>query len=117
MPSSMHGNAATSIPLPRDAVINGLLRVCDIIGTPHNDIRAPLAQHRIFPWDTVSCNKVEFISHALPKTPLTTSSARLFILLTPLWGIVILIVDGRSFISRCTRIWIRCAIVRLHHDK
>ncbi|PWV19667.1 hypothetical protein C3747_9g264 [Trypanosoma cruzi] len=60
MPPSMHGKAATSIPLPRDAVINGLLRVCGIIGTPHNHIRAPLAQHRIFPWDTVICSGVRF---------------------------------------------------------
>ncbi|PWV20980.1 hypothetical protein C3747_4g641 [Trypanosoma cruzi] len=60
MPPSMHGKAATSIPLPRDAAINGLLRVCDIIGTPHNHNRAPLAQHRIFPWDTVSCSGVRF---------------------------------------------------------
>ncbi|PWV17686.1 hypothetical protein C3747_17g487 [Trypanosoma cruzi] len=60
MPPSMHGKVATSIPLPRDAVINGLLRVCEIIGTPRKHIRAPLAQHRIFPWDTVICNKVRF---------------------------------------------------------
>ncbi|RNC33156.1 mucin TcMUCII [Trypanosoma cruzi] len=59
MPPSMHGKAATSIPPPRDAVINGLERVCDIIGTPHNHNRAPLAQHRIFPRDTVGCNNVE----------------------------------------------------------
>ncbi|EKG00619.1 hypothetical protein TCSYLVIO_008427, partial [Trypanosoma cruzi] len=46
-------------PLPRDAVINGLLRVCVIIGKLHNDIRAPI-QHRTFPWETVICNKVRF---------------------------------------------------------
>ncbi|RNC56297.1 hypothetical protein TcCL_ESM06168 [Trypanosoma cruzi] len=67
MPPSMHGKATTSIPLPRDAVINGLLRVCDIIGKPHNHICAPLAQHRIFPWDTVGCNKVEFYQPLFAK--------------------------------------------------
>ncbi|RNF01701.1 mucin TcMUCII, partial [Trypanosoma cruzi] len=56
----MHGKAATSIPLPRDALVNGLRRVCNIIGIPHNHNRAPLAQHRIIPWETVRCNKVEF---------------------------------------------------------
>ncbi|RNF05033.1 hypothetical protein TcG_10756 [Trypanosoma cruzi] len=43
-----------------------------------------------FLWDTVRCNKVEFISHALPKTHLTTSSARLLTLFTSLWEILIL---------------------------
>ncbi|RNC33163.1 hypothetical protein TcCL_Unassigned04158 [Trypanosoma cruzi] len=47
-------------PLPRDAVINELRRVCNIIGIFHSHNRAPPIQHRIFPWDTVSCNKVEF---------------------------------------------------------
>ncbi|RNC53476.1 mucin TcMUCII [Trypanosoma cruzi] len=42
MPPSMHGKAATSIPLQRDAVINELHRVCNIIGTPRNHLRAPL---------------------------------------------------------------------------
>ncbi|RNC34505.1 hypothetical protein TcCL_Unassigned02696 [Trypanosoma cruzi] len=86
----MHGKAATSILPPRDAVVNGLERVCNIIGIPRNHNRAPPIQHRIFPWDTVSCNKVEFISHALPKTLLTASSARLLILFTPLWESMIL---------------------------
>ncbi|KAF8288149.1 hypothetical protein TcBrA4_0017710 [Trypanosoma cruzi] len=48
MSPSMHGKAATSTPPPRDAVINGLLRVCNIIGIPHNHNRAPPIQHRIF---------------------------------------------------------------------
>ncbi|PWV09419.1 hypothetical protein C3747_79g263 [Trypanosoma cruzi] len=47
-------------PAPRDAVVNGLRRVCNIIGIPHSHNRAPPIQHRIFLWDTVSCNKVEF---------------------------------------------------------
>ncbi|KAF8304235.1 hypothetical protein TcYC6_0039110 [Trypanosoma cruzi] len=56
---SMHRKAATSIPLPKDAVINGLERVCGTIGIPHNHNHAPpITQHRIIPWDTVSCNKV-----------------------------------------------------------
>ncbi|KAF8303502.1 hypothetical protein TcYC6_0038430 [Trypanosoma cruzi] len=58
---SMHRKAATSIPLPKDAVINGLERVCGTIGIPHNHNHAPpITQHRIIPWDTVGCNKVEF---------------------------------------------------------
>ncbi|KAF5216424.1 hypothetical protein ECC02_010802 [Trypanosoma cruzi] len=61
MPPSMHGKAATSIPLPKDAVINGLERVCGTIGIPHNHNHAPpITQHRIIPWDAVGCNKVEF---------------------------------------------------------
>ncbi|RNC40718.1 mucin TcMUCII [Trypanosoma cruzi] len=61
MPPSMHGTAATSIPLQRDAVINGLERVCGTIGIPHNHNHAPpITQHRIIPCDTVGCNKVEF---------------------------------------------------------
>ncbi|PWV19827.1 hypothetical protein C3747_8g773 [Trypanosoma cruzi] len=61
VPLSMHRKAATSIPLPKDAVINGLERVCGTIGIPHNHNHAPpITQHRIIPCDTVSCNKVEF---------------------------------------------------------
>ncbi|RNC40221.1 hypothetical protein TcCL_NonESM10322 [Trypanosoma cruzi] len=41
--------------------------------------------------------KWNLISHALPKTPLTTSSARLFILFTPLWERMILNY-GRTFL-------------------
>ncbi|PWV09755.1 hypothetical protein C3747_75g41 [Trypanosoma cruzi] len=61
MPLSMHRKAATSIPLSKDAVINGLERVCGTIGIPHNHNHdPPITQHRIIPRDTVSCNKVEF---------------------------------------------------------
>ncbi|ESS62193.1 hypothetical protein TCDM_10164 [Trypanosoma cruzi Dm28c] len=60
MPQSMHNQLATSIPLPRDAVINELRRVCNIIAIPHSHNRAPPIQHRNFLWDTVRCNKVEF---------------------------------------------------------
>ncbi|KAF5216884.1 hypothetical protein ECC02_010312 [Trypanosoma cruzi] len=68
MPPSMHGTAATSIPLPRDAVINGLQSVCVITGIPRNHLRAPpLTQRRIIPWDTVSCNEVRFYQPLLAK--------------------------------------------------
>ncbi|ESS62495.1 hypothetical protein TCDM_09830 [Trypanosoma cruzi Dm28c] len=97
MPPSMHNKLAASIPPPIDAVINELRRVCNIIGIPHSHNRAPPTQNRNFPWDTVRCNKMEFISHALPKTPLTTSSARLLILFTPLWERIILNY-GRTFL-------------------
>ncbi|RNC52292.1 mucin TcMUCII [Trypanosoma cruzi] len=60
MPPSMHNKAATSIPLLKDVVINELRCVSNIIGMPHNHNRAPLTQHRIIPWNTVSCNKVRF---------------------------------------------------------
>ncbi|KAF5219077.1 hypothetical protein TcYC6_0041330 [Trypanosoma cruzi] len=63
MPLSMHRKwkAATSIPLSKDFVINGLERVCGTIGIPHNHNHAPpITQHRIIPWDTVGCNNVEF---------------------------------------------------------
>ncbi|EKG03750.1 hypothetical protein TCSYLVIO_005198 [Trypanosoma cruzi] len=60
MPPSMHNKLATSIPLPRDAVINELRRVCNNIGIFHSHNRAPPIQHRNFLWDTVRCNKMEF---------------------------------------------------------
>ncbi|PWU92599.1 hypothetical protein C4B63_36g96 [Trypanosoma cruzi] len=61
IPSSILGKAVkTSFPLPRDAVINELHRVCNTIAIPHNHNRAPPIQHRNFLWDTVRCNKVEF---------------------------------------------------------
>ncbi|ESS60321.1 hypothetical protein TCDM_12164 [Trypanosoma cruzi Dm28c] len=57
----MHRKAATSIPLPRDAVINGLERVCGTTEIPHNHNHAPaITLHRIIPWDAVGCNNVEF---------------------------------------------------------
>ncbi|PWU94369.1 hypothetical protein C3747_278g54 [Trypanosoma cruzi] len=66
--ASVHaGKAATSIPLPRDAVINGLKRACNTIGIPHSHNRAPPIQHRIFLWDTVSCNKEEFYQPRFAK--------------------------------------------------
>ncbi|KAF8304926.1 hypothetical protein TcBrA4_0044520 [Trypanosoma cruzi] len=50
IPSSILGKAATTpIALTRDAVINGLHRVCNTIGIPHSHNRAPHIQHRIFP--------------------------------------------------------------------
>ncbi|PWV21198.1 hypothetical protein C3747_3g831 [Trypanosoma cruzi] len=55
----MQRKAATSIPLPRDAVINGLQSFCNIIGIPHNHNHAPpITQHRIIPWDAVGRNNV-----------------------------------------------------------
>ncbi|RNC34203.1 hypothetical protein TcCL_Unassigned03027 [Trypanosoma cruzi] len=36
-------------PASEDAVVNGLRRVCNIIGTPHSHNRAPPIQHRNFP--------------------------------------------------------------------
>ncbi|RNE97790.1 hypothetical protein TcG_12486 [Trypanosoma cruzi] len=61
IPSSILGKAATTpIALTRDAVVNGLHRVCNTIAIFHSHNRAPPIQHRIFLWDTVRCNKVEF---------------------------------------------------------
>ncbi|RNF04592.1 hypothetical protein TcG_10995 [Trypanosoma cruzi] len=56
----MHNKLAAPIALPRDAVINGLHRVCNTIAIPHSHNRAPPIQNRNFLWDTVRCNKVEF---------------------------------------------------------
>ncbi|EKG03695.1 hypothetical protein TCSYLVIO_005253 [Trypanosoma cruzi] len=68
MPPFMHGKAAASIPLPRNAVINELQRVRNITGIPRNHLRAPpLTQHRIIPWDTVSCKKVRFYQPPLAQ--------------------------------------------------
>ncbi|KAF8304032.1 hypothetical protein TcYC6_0037380 [Trypanosoma cruzi] len=68
VPLSMHRKAVTSIPLPRDSVINGLERVCGTIGIPHNHNHAPpITQHRIIPRDTVSCNNVEFYQPLFAK--------------------------------------------------
>ncbi|RNE97277.1 mucin TcMUCII, partial [Trypanosoma cruzi] len=60
VPPSMHNKLAAPIALPRDAVINGLHRVCNTIAIPHSHNRAPPIQNRNFLWDTVRCNKVEF---------------------------------------------------------
>ncbi|RNC57505.1 mucin TcMUCII, partial [Trypanosoma cruzi] len=70
MPPFMHGKvkAATSIPLPKNAVINGLERVCGTIGIPHNHNQAPpITQHRIIPCDAVSSNNVEFYQPRFAK--------------------------------------------------
>ncbi|RNF07986.1 mucin TcMUCII [Trypanosoma cruzi] len=57
----MHRKAATSIPPPRDVVINGLERLCGTVGITHNHNHAPpITQHQIIPWDAVGCNNVEF---------------------------------------------------------
>ncbi|RNE95395.1 hypothetical protein TcG_13422 [Trypanosoma cruzi] len=90
MPQSMHNKLATLIALTRDAVISGLRRVCNIIGMFHSHNRAPPTQNRIFSGTLCVAKKWNLISHALPKTPLTTSSARLLTLFTPLWEILIL---------------------------
>ncbi|PWV03187.1 hypothetical protein C4B63_1g218 [Trypanosoma cruzi] len=64
----MHRKAATSIPLPRDVVINGLERVCGTIGIPHNHNHAPpITQHQIIPCDAVGCNNVEFYQPRFAK--------------------------------------------------
>ncbi|RNF03758.1 hypothetical protein TcG_11005 [Trypanosoma cruzi] len=91
MPLSMHGKAATSIPLQRDAVINELHRVCNITEMPRNHLRAPLLFNiELFPgtlWAAITWN---FISQTLPTKPLTMSGARLLVPFTPLREIVIL---------------------------
>ncbi|RNE95023.1 uncharacterized protein Tco025E_10231, partial [Trypanosoma conorhini] len=59
-PPSLGRKAATAIPLPRDAVLNELRRVCSLIGISPEHARAPLVGHRITPWCTESCHKVCF---------------------------------------------------------
>ncbi|ESS63434.1 hypothetical protein TCDM_08734 [Trypanosoma cruzi Dm28c] len=68
VPLSMHREAATSIPLQRDAAINGLERVCGTIGIPHNHNHAPpITQHQIIPCDAVGRNNVEFYQPRFAK--------------------------------------------------
>ncbi|EAN81413.1 hypothetical protein Tc00.1047053507973.20 [Trypanosoma cruzi] len=57
-PSSILGKAATTIPLPRDAVLKELRRVCSHMRIFPHHIRASHAEHRIFVCDTVSCDGV-----------------------------------------------------------
>ncbi|RNC54950.1 hypothetical protein TcCL_ESM07589, partial [Trypanosoma cruzi] len=47
MPYSIHGNAVTSIPLPRDAVLDGMRRVCSHMGIFPHHTHAPHAEQRI----------------------------------------------------------------------
>ncbi|RNC38268.1 hypothetical protein TcCL_NonESM12498 [Trypanosoma cruzi] len=54
MPSSILGKAATTIPLPRDAVLKELRRVFRHMGISPHHIRASHAEHRIVAWGTVS---------------------------------------------------------------
>ncbi|KAF8291302.1 hypothetical protein C3747_57g153 [Trypanosoma cruzi] len=54
MPQSIHRNAVTSIPLPRDAVLDGMRRVRSHMGIFPHHTRASHAEHRIFVRDTVS---------------------------------------------------------------
>ncbi|RNF08880.1 mucin TcMUCII [Trypanosoma cruzi] len=64
----MHRKAATSIPLPRDAAINGLERVCGTIGITHKHNHAPpITQHRIIPCNAVGRNNVEFYQPRFAK--------------------------------------------------
>ncbi|KAF5213782.1 hypothetical protein ECC02_013675 [Trypanosoma cruzi] len=57
-PSSIPGKAATTIPLPGDAVFDGMRRVRSHMGISPDRIRASHAEHRILAWDTVSCSGV-----------------------------------------------------------
>ncbi|KAF5215980.1 hypothetical protein ECC02_011282 [Trypanosoma cruzi] len=53
-----HGNAVTSILLPRDAVLDGMRRVCSHMGIFPHHTRVSHAEQRIFVCDTVSCDGV-----------------------------------------------------------
>ncbi|ESS61233.1 hypothetical protein TCDM_11190 [Trypanosoma cruzi Dm28c] len=57
-PSSITGKAATTIPLPGDAVLKELRRVRGHMGISPDHIRAPHAEHRVFARDTASCSGV-----------------------------------------------------------
>ncbi|KAF5217969.1 hypothetical protein ECC02_009149 [Trypanosoma cruzi] len=61
-----------------------------LLGNPTTTFARLLPNIEFFPGTLWVVIKWNFISHSLPKTPLTMSSAQLFILLTPLWRIVIL---------------------------
>ncbi|PWU84492.1 hypothetical protein C4B63_223g9 [Trypanosoma cruzi] len=57
-PSSITGKAATTIPLPGDAVLKELRRVRSHMGISPDHICAPHAEHRVFARDTASCSGV-----------------------------------------------------------
>ncbi|PWV14113.1 hypothetical protein C3747_39g190 [Trypanosoma cruzi] len=59
MPPSMHGKAATSIRFREMLLLMDCYASVTLLGHPTTTF-APLAQHRIFPWDTVICNNVRF---------------------------------------------------------
>ncbi|KAF8277778.1 hypothetical protein TcBrA4_0110950 [Trypanosoma cruzi] len=58
----MLGRAATSIPLPGDAVLKELRRVLIHMEISPDQVRAPHAEHRIVTWDTLG------YSHGTPRT-------------------------------------------------
>ncbi|KAF5216780.1 hypothetical protein ECC02_010417 [Trypanosoma cruzi] len=53
-----HGNAVTTIPLPGDAVLDGMRRVCCHMEIFPHHTRVSHAEQRIFVCDTVSCDGV-----------------------------------------------------------
>ncbi|EKF28273.1 hypothetical protein MOQ_007984 [Trypanosoma cruzi marinkellei] len=53
-PSSIIGKAATTIRLPRYAVVNAPRRVRSHMRISPHQIRTPHAEHRVVAWDTVS---------------------------------------------------------------
>ncbi|KAF8287481.1 hypothetical protein TcBrA4_0020360 [Trypanosoma cruzi] len=58
-PSSIPGKAATSIPLPGDAVFKELRRFRGHMGISPDHIRAPHAEQRIVARDTASCSGLD----------------------------------------------------------
>ncbi|ESS61104.1 hypothetical protein TcG_12112 [Trypanosoma cruzi] len=90
MPPSMHNQLAASIPLPRDAVINDYTAYVILLGYPTATIVLLLFNIVISSGTLCVAINWNLISHALPKTPLTTSSARLLTLFTPPQEILIL---------------------------
>ncbi|KAF8307984.1 hypothetical protein TcBrA4_0002380 [Trypanosoma cruzi] len=57
-PPSIPGKAATTIPLPGDAVLKELRRVRSHRRISSDHIRAPHAEHRVFARDTANCSGV-----------------------------------------------------------
>ncbi|KAF5218121.1 hypothetical protein ECC02_008989 [Trypanosoma cruzi] len=71
-----HGNALTSILLPRDALLDGMRRVCCHMGIFPHHTRVSHAERRIFVCDTVSCDGVSVFQPRHIKTPWTASDGR-----------------------------------------
>ncbi|RNE99777.1 hypothetical protein TcG_12195 [Trypanosoma cruzi] len=66
-PPSILGKAATTVPLPGDAVFKELRRFRGHMGIASDHVHAPHAEQRVVAWDTVSCSGVGASGHGTPN--------------------------------------------------
>ncbi|RNC38172.1 hypothetical protein TcCL_NonESM12608 [Trypanosoma cruzi] len=84
-PSSILGKAATTIPLPGDAVLKELRRVRRHMEISPDHIRAPHAEQRIVTWTLWAAAGWASSGHGTPRTPWTVSDDRPLKRPAPLW--------------------------------